>query len=158
MKPIWERDLGEEIIKQVWDRIVEFNQTFSVNTGIKENRYKLLNRWYYTPWRLAKMYQNTSDKCWCYGRQGASFWHIWWSCEKIFFWKQIPKASQQILGRTMPFHPRLSLLGDTNYKGIKEYKVLVINVLTGATQLIAANWKLQLNYFIWMVCKNMTFV
>lgn len=31
-------------------------QIFSANDGIKENSYKLLNRWYYTPSRLAKRY------------------------------------------------------------------------------------------------------
>lgn len=74
----------------------EIRERFSVSIRIKENRYKLVNRCCYTPSRLAKM------------NQKASFWHIWWPCEKIkVFWK----ASQQILGRIMPFHPRLLLFG-----------------------------------------------
>lgn len=42
-----------------------FNQTiFSMTIGLKENRYKLLHRYYLTPSRLAKMFPEVEDKCW----------------------------------------------------------------------------------------------
>lgn len=80
MRIFWAHDLGVQITPQDWVRIVQFNQSFSVNVGIKDNRYKLLNRWYYTPSKLAEMYENTSDVCWRCGNRGANFWHVWWQC------------------------------------------------------------------------------
>lgn len=32
--------------------------------GIKENKYKVLNRWYFTPERMSKMFAGISCCCW----------------------------------------------------------------------------------------------
>lgn len=51
----WDRDLLITLSDQEWLRINWFNCTFSLNVGIREGRYKLLQRWYLTLVRIAKM-------------------------------------------------------------------------------------------------------
>lgn len=79
--------------------------------GRKENRYKVIHRWYLTPFKLLKMSPDTVSWCWQCGTLQANFWHMWWSCEKVhFFWRQIYNEVQQITGIIFPFQPAILLL------------------------------------------------
>lgn len=67
-----------------------FNPTVSSNIGLQENRFKVINRWYLTPERLAWMCPQLEAKCWCCQMVIADFLHVWWKCSKLEdFWKQI---------------------------------------------------------------------
>lgn len=57
----WERDLGLVFTSRQWNRIRGFNLYFSVNTATQENRYKVINRWHFTPKLLAKMNPQLGD-------------------------------------------------------------------------------------------------
>lgn len=54
---VWLGHNGESTVdltlsSQDWSRINQFNVTFSLNVGIRESRYKILQRWYLTPVRI----------------------------------------------------------------------------------------------------------
>lgn len=59
----WELDLGAIFTDTQWHKIQEFNLLFSADVAIKENRFKLINQWYLTPEKLAKMFPQ-ADQCW----------------------------------------------------------------------------------------------
>lgn len=58
----WELDLNIEILKLVLEKL--FNYKVSLNIALKENRYKLLHRWYLTPLQLKKIYPESNHVCW----------------------------------------------------------------------------------------------
>lgn len=82
-------DLNIGIAKQVWEEMCTFNHTFSLNVAIRENRYKILHRWYLTPFQLSLMYPEV-NKCWKCGHLKASYLHVSWDCGRInTFWCSI---------------------------------------------------------------------
>lgn len=56
---------------------------FSVDIGIKENSYKVINRWYYTPLRLPVMLPGSSDVCWRCRVKTGTYIHVWWNCRVL---------------------------------------------------------------------------
>lgn len=72
----WGSDLGIILSDAEWYQIQKFNLTFSTNVAIRENRYKLINRWYFTPVKLAKM-SVQPDLCRRCGYGGADYFHMW---------------------------------------------------------------------------------
>lgn len=83
----WEKYLNQSISHVECKEIKLFNNTFSANLGIKENSYKMLQRWNFTPVRLARMFPGTARQYWKCGPLQGLFMHMWWVCPKIqTFW------------------------------------------------------------------------
>lgn len=137
------RNLNITFSDTYWHKLQEFNLSFSVNVAIKENRYKLLNRWYLTPVKLAKM-SAQPDLCWRWGYERTDYFHMWWTCSKLqVFWSSVGHVLSQIIGVGVPVDPRLMLLTDLDHFHLHSYKILLANVLSVASLLIAKSWKLQ---------------
>lgn len=49
--------------EEKWCRLKYFNQTFSGNVSIQENRFKVVSRWYLTPRRLTKFFPQIEENC-----------------------------------------------------------------------------------------------
>lgn len=61
----WEKDLGVIFTVEHWEEVVLFNQTLeNTSVSLQENRFKMLNRWYLIPQRLAKMYPHLDSMGW----------------------------------------------------------------------------------------------
>lgn len=73
MKVIWERHLGSVFSDTQWNRVKKFNQAFSANVIVRDNRFKTLNRWHFSPLKLGKMYPHLSDNCWKCSQEGVDF-------------------------------------------------------------------------------------
>lgn len=115
-KSCLEHDLGIVLTEIQWHRIHEFNQLFSANMAIKENRFQLINRWYVTPNKLARIYHQLRNPYWKSGQEEADYYHMWWACPKVFaFWKTIGQVLSQITGDRIPVNPRLMLLLDIEH-------------------------------------------
>lgn len=56
--------MGEEFSDTHRYGVKKFNQTFSVIVAIRENCFKLLNRWHFSPLKSGKMYPQISNSCW----------------------------------------------------------------------------------------------
>lgn len=69
--------------------------------------FKVINRWFPTPNRLAKMFPNIVEKYRkCHSPQADSF-HIWWIYEKFKKkWKGVNKCLQEIPKISVPLNPR----------------------------------------------------
>lgn len=129
---------GTEFTEVQWNRIQVFNQVFSLNVAIRENRFKLINTWCYTPKKLARMYPQLGDQCWKCGQEDADYYHMWWSCPKVFpFWRAVGEDLSPIIGKMITVNPRLMLVLDMEYFRLQNYKVLLANLLTAASFLLA---------------------
>lgn len=133
----WDCDLEMEVPEDQWCRIHTFNQTLSTNMATKEHRFKLLNKRYLTPKRLARMYPNLLDQCWnCRQEEADYYCHLWWACPKVFaFWKSIGFTLSQVIWVNVPITPKLMLLLDMEYFQLQEYKMLFANLLSAASLL-----------------------
>ncbi|MEE6523628.1 hypothetical protein FKM82_022616 [Ascaphus truei] len=108
----WESDLGETLEDDEWDRIIQAAAKSSICTTLKENAYKVLMRWYYTPTRLAKFVKGYSPLCPKQCGEAADLRHMLWSCTKVApIWEQIRDWIQRILDLEIPLDPWLFLLG-----------------------------------------------
>lgn len=100
----WERDLGIVLSVEEW-QVQKFNLNFSTNVAIKEKRYKLINRWYLTPVKLPKISEQP-DLCWRCRHGGADYFHMWWSCLKLYFGgESVGFMLSQITGVTVSIDP-----------------------------------------------------
>lgn len=48
-------------------------------------RIKVINRWYLTLKKLAKMYPQLRDQYSECGHEGADYYHMWWACPNVSF-------------------------------------------------------------------------
>lgn len=106
----WEWDLQTVISEESWVSIRRFNIMFSAYASIQENRYKLVQRWYLTPNRMAKLFRQGTRKCWCCKATHADYIHMWWSCPIIFhFWMNINSYLWEITKVILPMDPKIML-------------------------------------------------
>ncbi|MEE6514459.1 hypothetical protein FKM82_022613 [Ascaphus truei] len=79
---------------------------------LKENAYKVLMRWYYTPVKLSKFVKGYSPLCPKQCWEIADLQHMLWPCAKVVpIWEQIRDWIQRILNLEIPLDPWLFLLG-----------------------------------------------
>lgn len=110
----------------------------------------MINRWYLTPCRLAKMFGHQEGTCWWCQSVYADYIHMWWSCPRIYaFWGAVNIKIKQISGTKLPLTPRVMLLLDSEYGRIIIGKELLAHILTAATLLIAKWWKLKEEVSVW---------
>lgn len=59
------------------------------------------------------------------------------------FWNLDGNAVSQIVGEWIPLNPRLMLLLDVDHFRLQNFAILLANLLTAASLLLAKHWKLQ---------------
>lgn len=65
-----------------------FIRSISINLAIRENFFKLQNRWYTRSVRVHKMFPEVDASCWRCKKEKGDLKHICWACEKLQqFWK-----------------------------------------------------------------------
>lgn len=85
VKPImikWAQNLGRVITLDKWDEIWKVNMKIVKSISIRENIIKMFYRWHFTPAKLAKIYKNSSGKCWKCNKEAGTYLHCWWTCKK----------------------------------------------------------------------------
>lgn len=60
----WGKDLQKEISIVEWHSTHVLMKSISINSAIRENFYKLRQRWYMTPVRVHKMFPEIDNLCW----------------------------------------------------------------------------------------------
>ena len=78
----WEKDVGEQILKARWKKLVVFWHNCSYEAQSQLIQYKLLNRSHWAPNTLAKLKLKDSDTCWRCEKKVGTLVHMIYSCEK----------------------------------------------------------------------------
>ena len=82
LKVCWDRDLAQEIPENNWKKIVASWHCYSCEAQSQLICYKILNRSYWTPSKLARLKLRNSDLCWrCNGGVGTLV-HMLYECDK----------------------------------------------------------------------------
>uniref|UniRef100_A0A803TLV0 Reverse transcriptase domain-containing protein n=1 Tax=Anolis carolinensis TaxID=28377 RepID=A0A803TLV0_ANOCA len=142
----WAKNIGRPIRMEEWEQIWNKKLKYTYAWDLKENWLKIFHRWYMTPKKLNAMYKNYQNKCWKCKKQEGTFFHVWWTCEKLQnFWKMIHVESQKILNVKFPMKPEYYLLGlsDTSLKLDTNDDKLFTYICTAARIIIAKRWKTE---------------
>lgn len=116
----WESNLHASFSPAQWPAAFNSIARASHCTNYSEVMIKITNRWYYMPFRLAKIFLTASPMCWCEFGQVGNLLHSLWGCpgltslcSRVF---QLISSCTGILAKP---HPAMALLN----LGIDHYPV-----------------------------------
>lgn len=115
----------------------------STCSSYKENQYKMIMFWYYTPSLLHSILPDLPDKCWRCSSDGRGTWfHLFWDGSGIQpFWNIVQHLVYSVSGIRIPLSPLAFLLNVPPCKLSCKTSRLLLHMLTAAKCLIAALWK-----------------
>lgn len=129
----WETDFRSTFTPSQWR--AAFNSISKVTHCVShwEMALKITNRWYYTPFRLARFSSSCSPQCWCNCGQVGNLLHTFWECPTLTsFWRQIFQLISTCTGILTPPCPALALhnVGLDRYP--HTYRPVVSHILLAA--------------------------
>lgn len=141
----WEADLNYTFDDDEWADLCEKALHFSFNTRHLLTQFKMMHRTYYTPERLNRISPTISQYCPRCKTGVGSLLHMFWSCSLLSnYWDEVLRNVSKITEITLPFEPRLVLLGDTsmlpgqcNRRTVRFIRIALIT----AIKCIALKWK-----------------
>ena len=138
----WEKDLKQEFTWDQWKKAFYIASKSSACIEHWDNAQKIINRWYLTPYKLAKIYPSTSNECWRCNDQIGNLLHILWSCKNLHsFWNSITSFIADLTGILNKLNPATALLGINLDIYPKEYRTIVFHTLVAARLTITSLWK-----------------
>lgn len=107
----FERDLTTTFSNNPWSKVLQYTYSTTKFTNIWELSHKITQRWYLTPYRIAKFSSSASPLCWRNCSHVGNIYHILWSCSKLAkFWTRIFAIFCQVTGLAIQPSPSLTLL------------------------------------------------
>ena len=144
LRIIWQRDLDCQIDNDTWKQILTDNGRYIKETRGKFTQYKILHRYYWTPCRLFKIGLISTNTCWKCKKEMGTFVHLIWECSMVNpFWRRVLDFLEAWVGLSLPFSPRLCLLGDkTEIPQLTKsaHSVLMVGIASAA-RIILRYWK-----------------
>ena len=141
----WEADLNCTFDDEEWMELCERVLHFSFNTRHTLTQFQMMHRTYYTPERLHQIFPTVSQYCPRCKTEVGSLLHMFWSCSLLSnYWDEVMRNVSKISEVTLPFEPRLVLLGDMsmlperfNKRTVRFIRIALIT----AIKCIALKWK-----------------
>lgn len=113
LKIYWDNDLNITLTEEEWSMILKNVKKLSRELRTRLVQFKILQRVYWTPYRLHRVGLSDGPACWKCQEDVGTLVHVLWECPKIQeFWSSIHKVIEKIVGQTIPFCSRLYILGD----------------------------------------------
>lgn len=107
----WESYLGTSYTNEQWHKALRHTHSATKCTNLWELSYKVMQRWYLTPYRIAKFDSSTPSLCWRNCSQTGTIFHILWSCGRLAkFWSIILSIFHQVTGLHTQPSPSLAIL------------------------------------------------
>lgn len=144
LKVCWEKDVGEDISTESWEKMVASWHRCSRETQSQLVHYKVLNRSYWTPCKMAKLRLRDSDVCWRCGKESGTLVHLLYYCEKtIYMWDNIIDFLNGMLELSLSKTPSLCILGllPENVKMSNRMKLWVQFALMTGCRINLRHWK-----------------
>lgn len=112
LKLSWESDIHEVISEEAWENLVTKWCKFSREAQSQLIFFKVLNRRYWTPSKLARLKLRSSDVCWRCEKETGTLLHMLYECEKVRkMWDEIVVFLSEILNEKLNNSPAACLLG-----------------------------------------------
>lgn len=95
----WERDFNTYFSDTRWYKALQYAYSSSKCTNLWELSHKVTQKWYLTPYRIAKFNPSISTECWRNCAQTGTIFHILWPCSELAkFWNKIFTILRQVTG------------------------------------------------------------
>ncbi len=108
----WERDLGEAIKDELWKQVVSKWHTCVREIQSELINYKIFNRCYWTPSRMARLKLRDDGLCWRFNTDIGTMVHMLYECDKVKeLWEKIVQFVNNIFSLTLHKNPALCMLG-----------------------------------------------
>uniref|UniRef100_A0A8C5QFF1 Reverse transcriptase domain-containing protein n=1 Tax=Leptobrachium leishanense TaxID=445787 RepID=A0A8C5QFF1_9ANUR len=138
----WERERGEEITQEQWNKILILVHSGSQAMAIVETSFKLLTFWYRSPHLLFRIGALDSARCWRGCLQTGTYLHVWWSCPHLApYWRMVREIIKDKCDFDLPFTPKTFLLLVIDLLAAALKKSLLLRILLCARLLIPAHWR-----------------
>uniref|UniRef100_A0A8C5PEB2 Reverse transcriptase domain-containing protein n=1 Tax=Leptobrachium leishanense TaxID=445787 RepID=A0A8C5PEB2_9ANUR len=107
----WERELGEEITQEQWNKILILVHSGSQAMALVETSFKLLTFWYRSPHLLCQIGTSDTTRCWRGCLQTGTYLHVWWSCPHLApIWRMVRDMIKDKCDFDLPFTAKTFLL------------------------------------------------
>lgn len=142
----WEKDLNQCFPLPDWHTAIHSISKSSHCSSHREITIKILNRWYYTPYRLAKISTDYSTLCWRGCEQVGTLHHLLWSCPNLTsIWNQVFRLISSCTGIITRPDPALAILNMDIDKFPPNHRTVVTHILLSTRLLILKRWKSPLS-------------
>ncbi len=112
IRTLWEEDLGEDILKDVWRDALGNVHRSSICAKHGIIQCKIIHRAHLTKLRLAKIYKELDPFCDRCHQVLASHVHMFWSCPTLqSYWADIFRSISKITGEQIDPSPLTGLFG-----------------------------------------------
>jgi len=112
LKVAWERDLGGAIKEETWKQVVSKWHTNLRETQSQLINYKILNRCYWTPSRLARIKLRDTAICWRCNKETGTIVHMLYEYDMVEeMWEKIVQFVKNIFCLSLYKNPALCMLG-----------------------------------------------
>lgn len=138
----WEKKLGKEFSELQWKMAIKCNLQFSRCSNYEELAQKLTQRWYFTPYIVAKFSKDKSNLCWRGCGQVGTLTHMVWSCVSLRdFWTEIFNLISKVMG--IPIKPNIeqAILSSNVSNFPAAVRSIMTNILLAAHSGIMYRWK-----------------
>lgn len=164
LKKCWERDIEEEIDDDVWNKLVMSWSKCSREAQSQLIHYKIINRSYWTPCKLAKLKLRENDICWRCDKETGTLVHLLYYCEKtVCMWDTIVAFLNKMLDMSLVKTPALCLLGllPLDIRMSRRMKLWIQLAVTTGCRVNLRHWKSSTcsSYNEWLeaMCKMATY-
>ena len=127
-----------------WTKMWKESYKMLKPANLRENILKMFYRWHYTPVRLAKISEGSSNICWKCKKNAGTYYHMWWTCEKVkIYWTQVWDLAKEITQQKLVIKPEMTLLNIISGVNDNKLKHCLMYILTAARLLWAQKWKTE---------------
>uniref|UniRef100_H2ZXL2 Reverse transcriptase zinc-binding domain-containing protein n=1 Tax=Latimeria chalumnae TaxID=7897 RepID=H2ZXL2_LATCH len=140
----WERELGIPLLEEEWEEAMASTLSSDTDLWSRLVQFKIVNRIYWTPAKLAVAKLVSSDKCWRCGSENGTLLHMIWGCAELrSFWASICKLLKDLVGLDVGIKPLAYVLG----VGIRDLKLskweanFLKQALTTTKRVILRHWR-----------------
>lgn len=141
----WERDLGLKLTTDQWGAILKRSNYLSKCVRYKMIQFKILHRFYITPYKLNKMNSDVSNLCWHGCMKTGTLIHLLWFCPEVKkFWLNIEEFICKLFNVKFQLSPLICLLGNKAEEVKSNELQYLINLgFLSAKRIILMNWKVR---------------
>uniref|UniRef100_A0A3P9KVM4 Reverse transcriptase domain-containing protein n=1 Tax=Oryzias latipes TaxID=8090 RepID=A0A3P9KVM4_ORYLA len=142
LKGKWELEANIVIEDEKWETMCEGVHKISNSPTWNEFNWKIMMRFFKTPYTISKYDKNKSDLCWRKCNKIGDHTHIFWDCPVLIpYWQGIQNIIKVITQVNLPLNPLYYIIGTLPEEGIEKKKVKLIQILLlVAKKMITRSW------------------
>lgn len=138
----WEKDIGKSFTEKQWLSAIKCNHRFSRCLNYEELAVKLLAKWHFTPYIVAKFSDGNSNLCWRGCGQVGTVVHMVWVCPHLRgFWLEVFKWIAKVTGVITQPSIEKAILSINMLEYPISVRSIAMHIIFAARSLMMSKWK-----------------